>query len=118
MPIDLPALQEMEQHAGEAERLLRTLANRHRLMVLCSLVNGELSVGEINELVPLSQSALSQHLAVMRNEGLVGTRRNGQTVYYSVTSDPALGVLKVLHDRYCVTSLSSARKRKTRGNKS
>lgn len=114
MAIELSALREMEQHAGSAERLLRTLANRHRLMVLCALVEGERSVGEINSLVPLSQSALSQHLAVMRNEGLVGTRREGQTVYYSVTSDPALGVLQVLHDTFCAAPPPPRRKRKSK----
>jgi DNA-binding transcriptional ArsR family regulator len=97
----MPGLDAMSQHAGEAERLLRTLANRHRLMVLCALVDGEQSVSGLNARVPLSQSALSQHLAVMRNEGLVATRRDAQTIYYSVTEGPALHILKVLHDCYC-----------------
>ena len=114
---DLPDLTEMEQHAGDAERLMRTLANRHRLMILCALVNGELSVSEINELLPLSQSALSQHLAVMRTEGLVRTRRDGLAVHYSVSDGPALRILKVLHDTYCSPAPPPSRKRKSKENK-
>ncbi|MDP2226265.1 MAG: metalloregulator ArsR/SmtB family transcription factor [Moraxellaceae bacterium] len=91
----------MEAHAEEAARLLRSLGNANRLMVLCLLTGGELSVGAINEALPLSQSALSQHLAVLREEGLVSTRREGQTIYYSVPPGPALEVLAVLHGIYC-----------------
>lgn len=74
-------------NADEAERFLRALANRNRLMVLCSLVPGELSVSALHERVPLSQSALSQHLAVLRNQGLVETRREAQTIHYRI-ADP------------------------------
>ena len=116
-PFDLPDLGEMEQHAGDAERLMRTLANRHRLMILCALVNGELSVGEINAMVPLSQSALSQHLAVMRSEGLVQTRRDGLTIHYSVSDGPALRILKVLHDTFCSAAPPPSRKRKSKESK-
>lgn len=91
----------MAQHADEAARLLRSLANPHRLMVLCLLGEGELSVGALNDSLPLSQSALSQHLAVLRDEGLVATRREGQTIYYSVPAGPALQILQVLHSVYC-----------------
>lgn len=91
----------MAQHADEAARLLRSLANSHRLMVLCLLGEGELSVGALNDSLPLSQSALSQHLAVLRDEGLVATRREGQTIYYSVPAGPALQILQVLHSVYC-----------------
>jgi DNA-binding transcriptional ArsR family regulator len=91
----------MEAHAEEAARLLRSLANPHRLMVLCALASGEMSVSELNEIVPLSQSALSQHLAVRREEKLVSTRREGQTVFYSVPDSPALNVLEVLHGTFC-----------------
>lgn len=71
-------------HAEEAERFLRAMANRNRLMVLCSLVPGELSVSALHERVPLSQSALSQHLAILRNQGLVDTRREAQTIHYRI----------------------------------
>lgn len=93
----------MERHAEEAARLLRSLGNANRLMVLCALCGGEKSVGELNTLVPLSQSALSQHLAVLREEALVTTRRDGQTVYYSVPDSPALKILEVLHGAFCPT---------------
>lgn len=98
-PSDLVA---MEAHAEEAARLLRSLGNPHRLLVLCMLSGGEMSVGGLNESLPLSQSALSQHLAVLREEGLVSTRREGQTIYYSVPEGPALKILEVLHGAYCV----------------
>lgn len=91
----------MEAHAEEAARLLRSLGNPNRLLVLCLLTSGEMSVGELNEALPLSQSALSQHLAVLREEGLVTTRREGQTIFYSVPPGPALDVLAVLHGIYC-----------------
>lgn len=73
--------------AGAAARFLKVLANDSRLMVLCSLNDGELSVGELQQRVPLSQSALSQHLAVLRREGLVATRREAQTIHYRI-ADP------------------------------
>lgn len=91
----------MAAHAQEAARLLRSLGNAHRLMVLCLLSAGELSVGALNERLPLSQSALSQHLAVLRDEGLVSTRREGQTIYYRVPEGPALQILQVLQNAYC-----------------
>lgn len=103
-PATQPPLADLEQmaaHAEEAARLLRSLGNPHRLLVLCLLTTGEMSVGALNESLPLSQSALSQHLAVLREEGLVSTRREGQTIYYSVPEGPALQVLEVLHGIYC-----------------
>lgn len=93
----------MRRHAGGAARLVGALSNKHRLLVLCVLSEGELSVGELNSRVRLSQSALSQHLAVLRRERLVGTRRSGQTIFYSVTSGIAMELIQVLHDHYCST---------------
>lgn len=95
-------LSEMETHAEEAARLLRSLGNPNRLMILCLLSGGEMAVSELNASLPLSQSALSQHLAVLREEGLVTTRREGQTIYYSVPDGPALRILEVLYGLYCV----------------
>ncbi|WP_441347701.1 ArsR/SmtB family transcription factor [Sinimarinibacterium sp. CAU 1509] len=92
---------EMAQHAGRAAHLLKTLGNEHRLMILCALSEGETSVRVLNERVPLSQSALSQHLAVLREDGLVQTRREAQTIYYSVIDGPALQVVRLVHDLYC-----------------
>ena len=108
----LPDLSVMEDHAGEAARLLRSLGNPHRLLVLCMLSGGEMSVGALNESLPLSQSALSQHLAVLREEGLVGTRREGQTIYYSVPDGPALRILEVLHGTYCVPAAAPSMRRR------
>lgn len=91
----------MREHADEATRLLKALSNSSRLMVLCSLSQGELTVGQINERVPLSQSALSQHLAVLRRDGLVHTRRSAQTIYYSLAAGPAGRIIQTLHDIFC-----------------
>ena len=94
----------MRSHAGDASRLLKTLGNEKRLMLLCLLVEGERSVGELNARVDLSQSALSQHLAVLREDGLVTTRRDGQTIYYSLADGPAQRILETLHGIYCARS--------------
>ena len=91
----------MRTHASAAAQLLRALANEKRLMLLCLLVEGERSVGELNARVELSQSALSQHLAVLREDGLVNTRREGQAIYYSVADGPAHRIIQTLHDIYC-----------------
>lgn len=91
----------MAVHAAEAAALLKALANPVRLLVLCRLVEGEASVGALRPLTGLSLSALSQHLAVLRELALVTTRRDVQTIYYAVADTPALAVLQVLHDAYC-----------------
>lgn len=95
-------ISEMRSNAGIAARLLKALANEHRLLVLCYLLEGERSVGQLNAELDLSQSALSQHLAVLRKDGLVSTRREAQTIYYSVASAAVTGVLTALHDIYCM----------------
>jgi ArsR family transcriptional regulator, virulence genes transcriptional regulator len=92
----------MRSHAADAATLLRALANENRLMILCLLAEGEKSVGELNRLVDLSQSALSQHLAVLRDDGLVRTRRQAQTIYYSLNGDRAMRVIKTLNEMYCL----------------
>lgn len=93
--------EEMRAHADDAARLLKALSNSSRLMVLCSLAKGELTVGQINERVPLSQSALSQHLAVLRRDGLVRTRRSAQTIYYSLAHGPAGRIIDTLYEVFC-----------------
>lgn len=95
------ALAEMVKHADDAAVLLKALANEQRLLVLCSLVDGPKSVGELNRSVDLSQSALSQHLAVLREAGVVSTRRDAQTIYYSLADGPAAGVMAALHAWFC-----------------
>ena len=94
-------LSAMAQHAGDAAELMRQLSNQNRLMIVCSLVDGELSVTELNERVPLSQSALSQHLANLRKSELVATRRDGLTIYYRLHGDKATRVIGLLKDMFC-----------------
>ena len=91
----------MQRNAGDAVNLLKGLANESRLMIMCVLSEGELSVGQLNERIRLSQSALSQHLAVLREQGLVQTRRESQTIYYSLSDTAALSIIQILHDVYC-----------------
>ncbi|MEO8460529.1 MAG: metalloregulator ArsR/SmtB family transcription factor [Dokdonella sp.] len=100
----------IQARADEAAQLLKTLGNAQRLRVLCLLLAGEMSVGQINErLSDLSQSALSQHLAKLREEGMVGTRREAQTVWYSLLDGPAHEIIATLYDLYCAPA------RRTRG---
>lgn len=91
----------MARHAGEAAALLKALSHRARLLVLCRLVEGEASVGELQPITGLSMSALSQHLAVLRDMALVETRREAQTIYYSLAEGPAASVLDALYAAYC-----------------
>jgi ArsR family transcriptional regulator, virulence genes transcriptional regulator len=97
----LPDPREMARHAQSAAGLLKALANPNRLQILCALGEGELSVGALNERIPLSQSALSQHLAVLRADGLVDTRRESQVIFYSARPGPAVDVIRVLHEHFC-----------------
>ena len=107
-------LNSMRQHAEEASRLIKELANPQRLRVLCSLASGERSVGELNESVDLSQSALSQHLARLRAQGLVNTRRDAQTINYSLADGPAKRVMATLYEIYCGKGAAKPKRRKTR----
>jgi DNA-binding transcriptional ArsR family regulator len=97
----------MQAHAADAASLMRAFGNESRLMILCTLAGGERSVGEI---IPLSQSALSQQLARLRREGLVKTRRESQVIHYSLCDGPADRVINVLHDIFCGTGDPAARK--------
>lgn len=90
------------RQAAEAAGLLRAMSNESRLLILCYLTErGELSVGELVERVGLSQSALSQHLAKLREEGLVATRKDAQTVFYRICDPKADQMLTLLHDLFC-----------------
>jgi ArsR family transcriptional regulator, virulence genes transcriptional regulator len=91
----------MQQQAGKAADLLKALANEHRLLVLCQLVTGEKSVGELEQLLGLRQPHLSQHLTRLREEGLVNTRRESRQIFYSLASPEAAEVLNVLYALYC-----------------
>jgi len=96
-----PPVDEMSRHAEDAASFLKLMANPHRLMILCHLLDGEMSVGQLNGHLPLSQSALSQHLAMLRNNGMVTTRREQQTIYYSLASKEVVGVMEVLYESFC-----------------
>ena len=92
---------QFEDKVAEAAALLRTMGNENRLMILCRLGGEELSVGTLGQSFQISQSALSQHLAVLRDQGLVATRKEGQTVYYRI-ADPAVGtIITTLASIYC-----------------
>lgn len=95
-------LSKFEGQAAEAVSVLKSIAHEGRLLVLCYLSEaGEMSVGDLAERVGLSQSALSQHLAKLRSEGLVATRKQAQTVFYRIGQPKVLTLLSVLHDLYC-----------------
>jgi ArsR family transcriptional regulator, virulence genes transcriptional regulator len=91
----------MRRHSAQAAKLLRALANEQRLLILCALAEGEATVAALNASVALSQSALSQHLAVLRTGGIVETRREAQQIYYSLKSGPAKLIMQQLYDIYC-----------------
>ena len=93
--------QQLEKHAQQAADMLKQLGNVNRLMILCTLVNGERSVGELQEITSLSQSALSQHLASLRNAQLVETRRQAQTIFYSLSGTESTQIITVLKSIYC-----------------
>lgn len=92
---------ELENNARKASTLLKAMSNERRLMILCHLSKGERTVGELEELVQLSQSALSQHLARLRRDKLVRTRRNAQNIYYSLAGEEARAVMATLYSLYC-----------------
>lgn len=92
---------QMATNAEEAEKFLKCIANRNRLMILCDLLDGGKSVGELNEDIPLSQSALSQHLSVLREAGMVTTERDSQTIYYSLADKRVKTLLQTLYTLFC-----------------
>ena len=92
---------EIEHNVNIAVSLLKALSNEKRLLIVCALYKGEKSVGELEEIIGLSQSALSQHLARLRRDRLVNTRREAQTIYYSMDDAATNEVLKCLYDIYC-----------------
>jgi DNA-binding transcriptional ArsR family regulator len=106
----LPGVEVLSEHAEVAAHMLKALAHRARLLVMCRLVDGETSVGELQAHVGLSMSALSQHLSVLRKVALVTTRRQSQMVFYSLTDGPALGVMQALYEAYCAPMRSKRRR--------
>ena len=95
------ASREMRPHATKAAQLLKALGNEQRLMILCHLVSGSLSVSQLNARVPLSQSALSQHLGILRDSGIVATTRESQSIIYSLPAGIATRILALLHEEFC-----------------
>ncbi len=106
-------LEELQANARRASVLLKTMGNPHRLIILCQLVKGEKSVGELGRLVGLSQSALSQHLARLRRDRLVATRRSAQTIYYSLSGPEAEAVIATLYDLYCASAADGETRERT-----
>jgi ArsR family transcriptional regulator, virulence genes transcriptional regulator len=88
-------------HAEKAAHMLRALASPHRLMILCHLIKGEKTVSELIHLIPLSQSALSQHLARLRQDKLVATRRASQNIHYRIADPGAMEIIAQLYEMYC-----------------
>lgn len=94
-------LKQMEAAADGASAFLKTLANRHRLMLVCQLIDGERPVGELAEALGIRDSTASQHLALLRKDRIVRTRREGQTIYYSIGSPVARSVIDALYRYFC-----------------
>lgn len=91
----------MLRAADQASELLKAMANRHRLLILCKLVQGEQSVGQLAAFLDIRDSTVSQHLALLRRDRLIAGRRDGQTIWYRIESETARDVVKVLYDAYC-----------------
>ncbi len=104
-------MQELQSSSAEAADLLKALANSHRLMILCELKDGERSVSALETVVPLTQSALSQHLAKLREAGLVSTRREAQAIYYSLSDTRVARIIEVLHELFCAPQKTQAKRR-------
>jgi len=100
MNIDL-----FKQNLQRESTLLKAMSNPYRLLILCHLMEGEMCVGDLEKIVGLSQSALSQHLARLRRDDLVKTRRAAQTIYYSLAGDEANSVIEALYSIYCTPSV-------------
>ncbi len=94
-------MQELHDMASHAVELLKAMANEWRLMILCQLAEGEKTVSELQSILGLSQSALSQHLAILRRERIVRARKHAQSVSYSLSGEDATKVMETLHDVFC-----------------
>lgn len=101
-------LEQLQDNARRASTLLKAMSNEHRLLILCQLSKGEKSVGELERLIGLSQSALSQHLARLRRDELVKTRRCAQTIFYSLRGEEASQVIETLYGLYCASDAAGA----------
>jgi DNA-binding transcriptional ArsR family regulator len=100
---------ELQRKAGRATSLLKALANSSRLLILCHLADGEKSVGELERRVHMSQSGISQHLALLRRKRIVATRREAQSIYYSLVSQEAAAVMATLYEMFCAKAAGRRR---------
>lgn len=91
----------MQAAADDASELLKALGNRHRLLILCQLIDGERSVGQLAEFLGIRDSTVSQHLALLRRDRIIAGRRDGQTIWYHIESEPARNVIAALYNSYC-----------------
>jgi len=98
----------LQENATSASNLLKVLANESRLLIMCQLIDGEKSVNALEELVGIRQSALSQHLAILRRERVVKTRREAQFVYYTLASQEAKTIMKTLYNVFCAPKKSKS----------
>lgn len=103
------SLQALRDAAGQACTLMKVLGNADRLLLLCELAQGERSVSELQEVLGIVQPTLSQQLAVLREEGLVDTRREGKSIHYRLVSEPAVAVMQVLYEQFCAPARGSRR---------
>jgi DNA-binding transcriptional ArsR family regulator len=110
MALDIDRLEAASEDAG---RLLRALANPHRMMILCLLADGEKSVGDLAARVDLAQSAFSQHLARLRADGIVTSRREAQRIYYALRDPNVLRLIRVLHEIYCIPDVAHTEPKET-----
>lgn len=100
-------IERMQVAADRASELLKAMANRHRLLILCQLVEGERSVGELADFLGIRDSGVSQHLALLRKDGLVAARRDGQTIWYSIASAEARILLSAIYSIFCAPQRAS-----------
>lgn len=91
----------MRTAVDEASELMKALSNQHRLLILCRLIGGEQSVGQLAEFLGIRDSTVSQHLALLRRDGIIAGRRDGQTIWYRIESDSAREVVSVLYNQFC-----------------
>ncbi|MGB1262674.1 MAG: ArsR/SmtB family transcription factor [Cognaticolwellia sp.] len=94
-------IKDMRENASQAADLLKAMSNENRLLILCHLGEKEMSVSELNNFIDLSQSSLSQHLARLRQDGLVKTRRESQTIFYSIANPSVVKLISFLHSEFC-----------------
>jgi ArsR family transcriptional regulator, virulence genes transcriptional regulator len=97
---------DMTVAADQASELLKALSNRHRLLIVCQLIEKERSVGELATLLSIRDSTVSQHLALLRKDGVVTARRDGQTIWYSIGSAPAREIVRTLYRVFCASALA------------